>query len=88
MHVKIVFFVEIIRHTQAGRPAPDHRKCRLNGFLHNVTQRAGFNDTTLTWRQSTLYGQQFAADLGPCQTGHLSDLVGFLCQSVFELFDA
>ena len=50
----------------------------LNRLLHDIAQAAGTHRIALARHQRAFDGQQFAADLGPGETGHLTDLVFLL----------
>src|SRR5690554_304010 len=85
VHVKIVFFVEIVGDTQTRRTASNYGKRGLDRLLHHITKRACLNHSALPRRKCTLYGQQFTSHLSPSKPRYLPNLLGFLRQPVIEL---
>ena len=84
MNVHVGLLIEIHVETQHGGTAAHHRHRGLNGLLHHFAQLARVRELALAGHHRGLDGQQLAADLGPRQTGHLTDTVAFLRLAVAE----
>ena len=68
---------------------PDVTHCRLRRFLHDITQLAGERQLTTAFHERYFGRQDFAAHLGPRQSGHQTYFVlGFLLVVSTELRDS
>ena len=66
--------------------ASNHSHCRMDGFLHHLTQMTGMQCFPLAWHHCCLNGQQLATNTGPGKPCYLSNLINRFGKTITELF--
>jgi hypothetical protein len=75
MDVDVALLVEVVGNTQRAGTLATTDKRGLDRLLHHLAELAGGDRLALARQHDRFDGQQLAANFGPRQTGHLTDLV-------------
>src|SRR6476646_4837356 len=88
VHVDVALFEQRRLDAEFDRARAHIGVRRLDRLLHHVTQIAGDGHLALARHHHAFHGEQFAADLGPSETGDHADLILKLSLAVAELLHA
>ena len=82
MDVDVALFEDLNVDPEPFGAAAHHGAGRFDRLLHDIAQRAGADHAALAGHRHRFDRQQIAADLGPCKSDNLPNLILFCSHAI------